>query len=293
MSEHLKFDTAFLDNAQRPETKKTEQSNAHVKSNKKKKGVLTSVIVFFAIVTIFGGLLNIDPNTSAPTTTYSPTPKNPTKTGSSYSTSTWAKKGSTTTVTTSKSEIKTPSTPTSPKKTVQPPVVTQPPPKSDYEICQEKLGKFSFYDSEISSCSCVVEYQISRLTNQCVSLIQARNDSCAVDFPNTEFLRYDKTVDKNICDCKNGYYWNNDRTGCYTQESYTQGCQSKYGEGSYSTTENNKRVCDCTIGYSFNIERDYCITNSSIHSICERDVGRNSYYLGYVENGKYMCSEPY
>lgn len=174
------------------------------------------------------------------------------------------------------------------------PVYTVPEPdtKSNYEICQERHGSFATYDSTDNSCGCMSGYYTSDTTNQCVSMIEARNDSCSAEWPNSSFLRYDEEG-TSICDCKAGYSWNNDRTACYSQASFNQSCQASFGSGSYSTTENGKRVCDCKYGYDFNISRNACVTTASINQTCERDVGRNSRYAGYVEDGAYICTAPY
>lgn len=172
-------------------------------------------------------------------------------------------------------------------------VVAPPPPKSGYEICQDRNGPYATYDSTSNSCGCASGYTLSAATNQCVDALTARDDSCATSYPGTSFLKFDTTTNKNICDCKAGYDWNNDRTACYTTASFNQSCVSSYGTGAYSTTENGKRVCDCGYGYSFNAQRTMCVTTASINAICVQDVGRNSRYDGTVTNGKYNCTEPY
>lgn len=172
-------------------------------------------------------------------------------------------------------------------------VVAPPPPKSGYEICQDRNGPYATYDSASNSCGCVSGYSLSAATNQCVDALTARDDSCAASYPGTSFLKYDTTISKNICDCKAGYDWNNDRTACYTTAAFNQSCVDTYGTGAYSTTENGKRVCDCGYGYSFNAQRNMCVTTASINAICVRDVGRNSTYSGTVTNGKYDCTQPY
>lgn len=161
------------------------------------------------------------------------------------------------------------------------------------EICQSQNGPHTTYDGSTNSCGCASGYSLSAETNQCVDVLTARDDSCAATYPGTSFLKYDTTAGKNICDCKAGYYWNNDRTACYTAASFNQSCTASYGTGAYSTTQDSKRVCDCTYGYDWNIDRTSCVTTASINAMCERDVGRNSTYSGRVENGKYQCSQPY
>jgi len=171
--------------------------------------------------------------------------------------------------------------------------VAAPKVKTGLEICQERNGYNATYDSASNSCGCATGYSLGATSQQCVGLTVARDESCAVSYPGTSFLKYDTTTSKNICDCKAGYDWNNDRTACYTTASFTQSCVSSYGTGAYSTTENGKRVCDCSYGYDWNPQRNACVTTASINAICERDVGRNSRYSGSSTNGKYNCTEPY
>jgi len=164
--------------------------------------------------------------------------------------------------------------------------------KSNYEICQERQGSLAVYNSTDNSCECMSGYYTSETTNQCVSLVEARNDMCAAKWSNSSFLRYDEEGTR-ICDCKAGYSWDNNRTACYSQTSFNQSCQASLGSGSYSTVKNGKQVCDCNYGYDFNTDRDYCVTTASINQTCERDVGRNSRYAGYVKDGAYICTVPY
>lgn len=165
--------------------------------------------------------------------------------------------------------------------------------KTSLEICQDRNGYNVTYDSTTNSCTCASGYSLSATSDQCVDSLQARDDNCIASYPNTSFLKYDTTTGKNVCDCKSGYDWNNDRTACYTTTEFSQSCVNTYGQGSYSTTQGGKRVCDCTYGYDWDLDRKKCITTASINSMCERDVGRNSHYSGTVANGKYQCTEPY
>lgn len=172
-------------------------------------------------------------------------------------------------------------------------VVAPPPPKTGYEICQERNGVNATYDSASNSCGCTTGYYFGATSQRCVGLIESRNQTCEAKYLGTSYLKADPTDGHYICDCKAGYDWNNDRTACYTTASFTQSCVNAYGTGAYSTTENGKRVCDCGYSYSFNAQRNMCVTTASINAICERDVGRNSRYSGTVTNGKYDCTQPY
>lgn len=171
--------------------------------------------------------------------------------------------------------------------------ITSPPAKTGLQICQERSGSHATYDSVANSCGCASGYYYGEVSKQCVGLIESRNQNCEATYPGTSFLKYNQTDSKNICDCKAGYDWNNERTACYTATSFTQSCVGAYGTGSYSTTQNGKRFCDCSYGYDWNIERNACVTTASINAVCEKDVGRNSRYSGTVSNGKYECTTPY
>lgn len=161
------------------------------------------------------------------------------------------------------------------------------------EICQERNGYNATYDGATNSCGCATGYSLGATSQQCVSFTVARDESCAAQWPGTSFLKVDPADGKNICDCEVGSYWDNGRTACYSLSSFNQSCVNSYGTGAYSTTENGKRVCDCGYGYDWDIERNSCVSTASINAICEKDVGRNSRYAGYVEDDKYICTEPY
>lgn len=167
------------------------------------------------------------------------------------------------------------------------------PVKSGLEICQERNGSHATYDSASNSCGCAEGYNLGSVSEQCVTIAAARDEGCAQSYPGTSFLKYDTESGKNICDCKSGYDWNDDRTACYTTASFNQGCVKSYGQGAYSTTENGKRVCDCGSAYAWNPQRTSCESISSINALCERDVGRNSRYAGSSSDGTYDCTEPY
>ncbi|MEI6191345.1 MAG: hypothetical protein WCP24_03215 [bacterium] len=168
-----------------------------------------------------------------------------------------------------------------------------PAPKSNYEICQDRLGIFATYNSVDNTCGCAADYYIGKVTNQCVGLIEARNQNCSVGYPGTSFLKVDPADNKNVCACESGSYWNKDRTACYSLSSYDKSCKSSYGQGSYSIISGDSAKCDCGYGYSWNPSQTTCVTTASINAVCERDVGRNSIYLGTISNGKYDCSSPY
>jgi len=165
--------------------------------------------------------------------------------------------------------------------------------KTGLQICQERNGYNATYDSASNSCGCAIGYSIGATSQQCVSFVVARDQSCAASYPGTSFLKVDSVNGKNTCDCVAGSYWNNERTACYTIASFSQSCEDSYGTGSYSYIQEVKRVCGCGYGYDWNIERNFCVTTASINILCERDVGRDSWYSGTVADGKYQCTEPY
>lgn len=161
-----------------------------------------------------------------------------------------------------------------------------------YTYCQEKYPN-SIYLASVNKCTCPDGYDWNLGETACVDIITARNESCASQFPNSEYFSPNATTGGYICDCRPGYYWNNQRTACYSQAALTQSCQNSYGVGSYYINQSGSGVCDCSYGYSWNIQRTACITTASINELCVENVGRNSYYLGTITNGKYNCSAPY
>ena len=73
--------------------------------------------------------------------------------------------------------------------------------------------------------------------------------------------------------------------------TYTEACIADWGGNLYGVSDGEGGTnCYCSSGYVWNIDNSACVSKSSIDAICRRDVGSGSYYLGYVENGKYICS---
>lgn len=73
--------------------------------------------------------------------------------------------------------------------------------------------------------------------------------------------------------------------------THTEHCSLDWGGNLYGTSDGKGGTnCYCNSGYVWNIDNSACASKASIDAICRRDVGAGSYYLGYVENGKYMCS---
>jgi len=174
-------------------------------------------------------------------------------------------------------------------------IVTPPAPKTNEEYCTDMNGPYGTYNASDNSCGCAAGYYYGVTSKQCVSLVTSRDESCSAKYSNTSFLKYDTDGKTNICDCKAGYDWNNDRTACFTPASFSQSCKTSYGEGSYSSpsSTDGKRYCDCSYGYDWDIGQKSCVTTASINQICERDVGRNSRYSGTITDGKYNCTQPY
>ncbi len=166
-------------------------------------------------------------------------------------------------------------------------------PKTNDQICKDRNGIFGTYNSLDNTCGCVNGYAYGAISKQCINFIASRDENCSAKYPNTSFLKYGTDGKTNICDCNAGYFWNNERTACFSQSMLNQQCVTFYGTGSYSTTENGKNVCDCSYDYNWNTQRNYCVSTESINQLCARDIGRNSYFLGTITNGKYDCSQPY
>ena len=150
------------------------------------------------------------------------------------------------------------------------------------EYCKEEQGSFAAYNSADNSCGCVNGYVLSSISGKCVSY----SVSCNETYPNSEW-------DGTYCDCPAGYDWNTERTGCVIhQKTGGEICKDSYGQGSYwdgTFSIDGKYNCGCLTGYVWNYDNTTCVTKVSIDKICQTKYGYSSYYLGHVEDGKYMC----
>lgn len=94
--------------------------------------------------------------------------------------------------------------------------------------------------------------------------------------------------DGTYCQCNNNYIWNKTNTACISRtESCQQTWQNTYWDGTYSA--DGKFNCNCTVGYTWNTTNTACVSKASVDQSCKDKYGYNSYYMGYVEDGKYMC----
>jgi len=165
--------------------------------------------------------------------------------------------------------------------------------KTNNQYCVDLYGSHGVYNSSDNSCGCTDGYYYGEISKQCVSLVTSRNEGCEAAYPGTNFLKYDEMKTTNICECKPGYIWNNERTACNSQTSLNATCENAFGLGSYSVVQSGSQVCDCRSEYAWNPTHDSCILIAYINTICERDIGRNSEYAGSSSNGTFDCTQPY
>lgn len=123
--------------------------------------------------------------------------------------------------------------------------------------------------------------------------INCSDTTCATTFPGSNFSYYDENSNKCICDCPADYEWNLGRTACVIHKK-TGGeiCEDNYGSGSYWTgsySSMGNYICDCKSGYVWNYNDTECVAKALIDQICQTMYGYSSYYLGYIEDGKYVC----
>jgi len=91
----------------------------------------------------------------------------------------------------------------------------------------------------------------------------------------------------NSCGCEVGYVYSSISDKCISRNA---SCNESYLNSEWSGKyEGETMLCDCKTGYVWNYNNTECVTKTSIDQACQRDYGYSSYYLGYVEDGKYMC----
>lgn len=94
--------------------------------------------------------------------------------------------------------------------------------------------------------------------------------------------------DGTYCQCNSGYIWNKQQTSCITRTaSCREEWQNSYWDGTFNA--NGGSNCTCLSGYVWNTTTAACVAKSYVDLICRDKYGYTSYYLGYVENGSYMC----
>ncbi len=154
---------------------------------------------------------------------------------------------------------------------------TQQPIKTDDQICSEKFGPNWKWDG-VAYCVCKDGY--TQKNGDCVSYDQA----CNISYPNTKFLKIDNVDGHRICDCKNGYVWNKQRTGCIIApvvpvKTNDQICSDTYGINSNwngTKNDNGGLICDCKTGYEWNYNQTACIKKEIIIPPKVKGVSENN-----------------
>lgn len=120
------------------------------------------------------------------------------------------------------------------------------PNETGLEYCNRIQGGHSTYDLTNNSCGCEKGYGINS-ENQCESL----DVSCNKMWLNSYSTGIDKDTEKNTCDCKSGYTWNNKQTACITRN---QSCSNQFPNSYYI----GNNTCDCKSGYTWNSSQTGC-----------------------------------
>ena len=129
------------------------------------------------------------------------------------------------------------------------------------------------------------------LSESAVNPQETSDQQCQDTFGiNSEWSGQIDKQQKPTCACQSGYSWDATGNSCATKKSLKQECQSNFGSGSYSTTENGKAVCDCSAGYEFNSAGTYCVSiQTSYVSGCTSNYGYSA-TTGLSCSGDGSCS---
>ena len=146
--------------------------------------------------------------------------------------------------------------------------------------------------------SCVVDS--SRDAWKCNAGYVESDNYCVIPTPTPVFIEksaselcqdkygWNTYSDGTYCQCNSSYVWNNQQTACITR---TAGCQEEwpnsYWDGTFNT--NGGSNCSCISDYVWNTTTTACVARSYVDQICRDKFGYSSYYLGYVEDGAYIC----
>lgn len=177
---------------------------------------------------------------------------------------------------------------------------SQPIPKSNDQICQDKYGLNNVWNGTKNNqgglnCGCKEGYQWNEQGTSCVldynkicsdkfgsgfiwygtinsgggpdcSSKEENNQICGKDF-GVNSVWSGKLNDKGglVCDCNNGYQWNDTKTSCVIKTVQIKNVINK---------------SDCNNGYSKNAENK-CVENNQL---CKNDFGENSKWGGKMNN---------
>ena len=154
------------------------------------------------------------------------------------------------------------------------------------QICADDLGLNRKWDGTKNdtgglNCGCKDGYAVKN--GECVSYDQ----SCNITYPNTVFNKIDSAGIR-ICDCQNGYVWNDQRTSCVVAPVVDRNkqCQEKYPNSSLIG-----QYCDCGGDYRWNQDRTQCVITpiKSDKQTCVEKYDEN--WAGFIDTeGRLQCS---
>jgi len=176
-------------------------------------------------------------------------------------------------------------------KIVSPPKQT----RTNDQICSDKFGQ-NWKSISGSVCGCKDGY--TQKNGDCVTYDQ----SCNISYSNSTFKKISETGTR-ICDCKSGYIWNEQRSGCIIApiipvKTNDQICQDKYDSNSaWDGTKNSigEPNCYCKIGFMWNEQMTGCVVlpiapEKTNNEICQDYFGINSNWDGTKNNdGGLVC----
>lgn len=138
---------------------------------------------------------------------------------------------------------------------------------SNDQACSDKFGqnwKWAGTKNDTGGLNCGCKDGYTSKNGVCVSYDQ----SCNLSYPNTVFDKIDSAGIR-ICDCQNGYVWNDQRTSCIVAPvvDHDKQCKEKWPNSSLIG-----QYCDCGNGYQWNQDRTQCVVVTPKETIIEPET---------------------
>lgn len=166
------------------------------------------------------------------------------------------------------------------------------PEEDNDQFCQSNYGLYSEWTGKLNSkggptCTCKTNYSWGATGNTCV-LKSALLSECQESYGVGSYSITENG--KAVCDCLDGYYWNNGQTSCvpYIAKTNDQICSEKYLNSYYDGTS-----CSCPSGYYWDNNKDGysggCYTISALNQSCNNSYLNSVWDGTYATNGSFVC----
>ena len=122
--------------------------------------------------------------------------------------------------------------------------------------------------------------------------VSTLNAKCENEYGANSYSKGKDAQGNNVCDCKDGYSFDQNNQCIKTDDLRNNNCKNKYGNYAYFSnfnTTTNSNICSCMKGYDFNND-DQC---APLDDLCKQKLGQYGVGLDDMSSKQCVCRTGY